>query len=67
MSASKVNGKRAALSKELKSHDIVEIEYKSSSKPSQKWLSYVQTNVAKRHIRNYLKRKNMNLLQRLIN
>lgn len=50
----KVNGKMATLSTPLTSSDIVEIETKESAKPSRKWLEYVKTNDARRHIQNFL-------------
>jgi GTP pyrophosphokinase len=65
MSAVKINGKRASISKELQSRDIVEVESKTSAKPSQKWISYAQTNLAKRHIKNYLRKKNKNLVEKV--
>ncbi len=50
----KVNGKMATLSTPLTSSDIVEIETKESAKPTRKWLEYVKTNDARRHIQNFL-------------
>lgn len=50
-----VNGKLVSLSTKLKDRDIVEIITKEDAKPSRKWLDYAYTNLAKRHIRAYLK------------
>lgn len=55
VSGAMVNGKLVALSTKLKDRDIVEIMTKDEAKPSRKWLEYAQTNLAKRHIRNFLK------------
>lgn len=57
ISGAKVNGKMATLSTPLTSSDIVEIETKDSAKPSRKWLEYVKTNDARRHIQNFLEGK----------
>jgi len=60
-SGAKINGKMVALNTTLKNSDIVEIIIKASSKPSSKWLEMVKTNLAKRHINNYLeKNKHIN-------
>jgi GTP diphosphokinase / guanosine-3',5'-bis(diphosphate) 3'-diphosphatase len=53
----KINGKNVALSTIIKNSDIVEITTKESSKPSTKWLEMVKTNMAKRHINNYLEKQ----------
>ncbi len=50
----KVNGKLMSLDKELKNGDIVEIITNKKSKPSQKWLEYAKTTVAKKHIKSAL-------------
>ena len=50
-----VNGKLVSLDTKLKDRDIVEIITKDEAKPSRKWIDYAYTNLAKRHIRNYLK------------
>jgi GTP diphosphokinase / guanosine-3',5'-bis(diphosphate) 3'-diphosphatase len=51
MAGSKVNGKLVSLDTTLHNGDIVEILTKHSSKPTQKWLAYAKTTLAKRHIR----------------
>jgi GTP diphosphokinase / guanosine-3',5'-bis(diphosphate) 3'-diphosphatase len=50
----KVNGKLMSLDKDLKNGDIVEIIINKTSKPSQKWLEYAKTTVAKKHIKSAL-------------
>lgn len=51
-SGSRVNGKMVPLSKKLQNGDIVDIITKESSKPTTKWLDYVKTALAKKHIKN---------------
>ncbi len=53
--AAKINGKHSALKTELKSGDIVEIETNKNTKPSRKWLDFVKTSLARKHIRNAIK------------
>jgi len=53
-SGAKVNGKLVALDKQLKNGDIVEIETKNSAHPSNKWLEYARTTLARRHIQQQL-------------
>ncbi len=48
---SKVNGKMVSLNSPLKNGDIVEIITKKGSKPSRKWLDYIKTATAKKHIK----------------
>ncbi len=55
----KINGKIAALNTPIKNSDIVEITSKESSKPTKKWLDLVKTNMAKRHINNYLEKQKL--------
>ncbi len=50
-----VNGKIVSLNTKLKDRDIVEIITKDDAKPSRKWMDYAYTNLAKRHIKNYIK------------
>ncbi len=64
-SGAKVNGKMVSLDTELKNSDIVEIITNKTSKPSSKWLEMAKTNMAKRHINNYLeKNKHKNIIPR---
>lgn len=58
-----VNGKMSQLFTKLKNGDIVEIATKTSSHPTSKWLEYVKTTVAKKHIKQYLDKNS--LLSRL--
>lgn len=54
MSGAKVNGKLVSIDTILQNGDIVEIQTKSSAKPSRKWIDMAETTLAKRHIRNSL-------------
>ena len=55
MSGARVNGKFVALDTKLHSSDIVEIETRKDAKPKGKWLDYVKTSAAKKHIRAFMK------------
>ncbi len=57
LSAAKVNGKLASFDSKLKNGDIVEIETKPSCQPTQKWLDYVKTSLARRHIANFIQKQ----------
>ncbi|MGM0629200.1 MAG: RelA/SpoT family protein [Patescibacteria group bacterium] len=50
----KVNDKMASLDKPLQNGDTVEIQTKSSSKPTEKWLRHAKTTLAQRRIRTAL-------------
>ena len=63
ISGAKINGKMSQIFTKLKNGDIVEIIDKENSHPSIKWLEYVKTNVAKKHIKSYLEKNS--LLSRL--
>ncbi len=64
-SGAKINRKMVSFDTKLKNNDIVEIIIKESSKPSSKWLEMAKTNMAKRHISNYLeKNKSKNQIPR---
>ena len=52
----KINNKMVPLNTALSNGDIVQIITKESAKPSAKWLDIVKTNMAKRHINNFLER-----------
>jgi len=56
ISGAKVHGKMVSLDTKLKNGDIVEIIKKESSKPTRKWLDFVRTTEAKRHIKSELRR-----------
>ncbi|OGI63575.1 hypothetical protein A2818_01990 [Candidatus Nomurabacteria bacterium RIFCSPHIGHO2_01_FULL_40_12] len=52
----KVNGKMVQLFTKLKNGDIVEIITKKDAHPSGKWLEYVKTSIAKKHIKSYMEK-----------
>jgi GTP pyrophosphokinase len=54
MSGAKVNRKLVQLDTPLRNGDIVEIENRKNAKPTQKWIAFAKTSLAKRHIRNAL-------------
>lgn len=53
----KVNGKIISLSDELHSGDIVEILTRRGKLPSESWLQFVKTSLAKKNIRSFFLRK----------
>ena len=55
----KINGKMSQIFTKLKNGDIVEIVTKKDSKPSSKWLEYVKTSAAKKHIKSYLEKNSL--------
>jgi len=52
--SAKINGKMVSLDAKLKNGDIVEIITNKSNKPNERWQHIVKTNMAKRHIANFL-------------
>ncbi len=54
-SGARINGKFVALDTTLNSSNIVEIITRKDSKPKSRWIDYAKTNMAKKHIRTYLK------------
>lgn len=50
-----INGKNSALKTELHNSDIVEIHTNKKGVPSSKWLPYVKTTIARKHIEKHLK------------
>ena len=52
MNGAKVNGKLVSFDTFLRNGDVVEILTKESAHPTAKWLEYVKTSMARRHIRN---------------
>lgn len=54
VSGVKVNKKQVQLNRELKNGDIVEVETRKSAKPTEKWLDFVQTSLARRKIKSAL-------------
>jgi len=63
VSGAKINGKMSQIFSNLKNGDIVEIIKGKDSHPSSKWLEYVKTSIAKKHIKSYLEKNS--LLSRL--
>ena len=59
ISGAKINSKMSHIFTKLKNGDIVEIITKKDSKPSSKWLEYVKTSVAKKHIKSYLEKNSL--------
>ncbi len=59
----KINGKMSQLFTKLQNGDIVEIIDKKDAHPSDKWLEFVKTSAAKKHIKSYLEKNS--LLKRL--
>ena len=59
ISSVKINGKMLPIHTKLKNSDIVEIITKKDAHPSNKWLDYVKTTMAKRHIKNYLEKNSL--------
>lgn len=57
MSHAKVNSKMVSIETKLKRGDVIEIITNKNGHPTEKWLEYVQTNIAKRHIQKYLENK----------
>ena len=53
----KINGARVSLDRILKSGDVVEIIVQKGKKPSEEWLHFVKTPMAREHIRGALKEK----------
>lgn len=56
-SGAKINGKMVSLDTVINNGEIVEIITRESSKPSAKWIDMVSTNMAKRHINNWLEKE----------
>jgi GTP pyrophosphokinase len=49
------NSKLVPFDYKLKNHDIINIEVSESAKPNRKWINSCKTQLAKRHIRSWLK------------
>jgi len=61
----RINDQMATLDTTLKSGDVIEIITNPHRKgPSSDWLEFVKTNTARHHIRNYMNRKNNQLLSK---
>ncbi len=63
ISGVKINDKMSQIFSKLKNGDIVNIIINKNSRPSNKWLEYAKTAVARKHIKHYL--ENNTLLNRL--
>lgn len=50
----KVNNTFAALDSKLKNGDVVEIQTRKNSAPTQKWLTFAKTSLARKHIKGFL-------------
>ncbi len=46
----KINGKLVSLDETLSNGDIVQIETKPNARPNKKWLKYIRTTIARKHI-----------------
>lgn len=57
MAGARVNDKMVSIDTKLQNGDKVEIITKKNASPSQKWLSCVKTNIARKHIRSALGQK----------
>jgi GTP pyrophosphokinase len=55
----KINGKMTQITSPLRNGDIVEIVDKQDAHPSSKWLEFVKTTIARKHIRAYLEKNSM--------
>jgi guanosine-3',5'-bis(diphosphate) 3'-pyrophosphohydrolase len=55
--AAKVNGVMSTLDHRLKSGDVVEIVTQKGKKPSEDWLRFAKTTIAKEHIRSSMRKK----------
>ncbi len=55
----RINGKMSQIFTKLKNGDVVEIVKKKDSHPSDKWLEYVKTTIAKKHIKSYLEKNSL--------
>lgn len=54
MSGVKIDGKLCAIDSTLRGGEVVEIITSKNSKPNRKWLGYVKTSFAKKHIKNFI-------------
>lgn len=59
ISGVKINDKMSQIFSKLKNGDIVKILTNKNSHPSNKWLSYIKTTVARKHIRSYLEKHSL--------
>lgn len=59
VSSAKVNNKISPIYSKLKNGDMVEIITNKSSRPSDKWLEYARTSIAKKNIKSYLEKNSL--------
>jgi GTP pyrophosphokinase len=59
IAGARVNGKMVQIFSKLKNRDIVEIIKKKDAQPSSKWLEFVKSTIAKKHIRSYLEKHSL--------
>jgi guanosine-3',5'-bis(diphosphate) 3'-pyrophosphohydrolase len=59
ISGAKVNGKMSQIFSKLSNGDMVKIIINKNSHPSDKWLEYVKTTMAKKHIKHYLEKNTL--------
>lgn len=57
MTGAKINGKLVSLDTKIRNGDIVEIVTKKNASPNKKWLDFVKTAGARKHIRSFLAQK----------
>ncbi len=58
-SGAKINDKMSQIFSKLKNGDIVNIIINKNSNPSNKWLNYVKTTMARKHIKSYLEKHSL--------
>jgi GTP pyrophosphokinase len=56
-SGAKINGKLLPLDEIIKSGDIIEIVTRKDGKPKRRWLDFVKTSMAKKHLKLYLNKQ----------
>ncbi|HEV7702564.1 MAG TPA: RelA/SpoT family protein [Candidatus Paceibacterota bacterium] len=59
IAGAKINDKMSQIFSKLKNGDVVKIIINKNSHPSTKWLEYVKTTVAKKHIKHYLEKNTL--------
>ncbi len=59
VSGAKINRKMSQIFSKLKNGDIVEIVTSKNANPSGKWLEFVKTTLAKKHIKSYLEQNSL--------
>lgn len=59
VSGVKINDKMSQIFSKLRNGDVVKIIINKNSHPSNKWLEYVKTTLAKKHIRSYIEKNSL--------